>query len=71
MMTYSLFIDNALPGFLDREQLPAGYFAKPDPYATAPTRKMNLSALVAYARKEGKDCWSLTKEDIQKFSCQS
>lgn len=60
-----------IPEFLRGEQLPPGYFDNPDPYANAPTRKMNLSALVAYARKEGKDCRSLTKEDVQKFSCQS
>lgn len=60
-----------IPAFLKGEPLPPGYFDKPAPYVNAPTRNVNLSDLVAYARKEGKDCWSITKEDIQKCSCQS
>lgn len=57
-----------IPGFLEGEPLPSGYFNKPDPYGDAPTRKVNLSLLVSYARKEGKDCLSLTKEEIKRFS---
>lgn len=56
-----------IPSFLEVEQLPPGYFDEPNPYDNAPTRKVKLNALVAYARQQGKDCWTLTKEDVQKF----
>ena len=57
-----------IPVFLQGEELPAGYFDPPDSYADAPTRKVRIGALVAYARKNGKDGWELTKEDVQRFS---
>ena len=56
-----------VPKFLEGEPLPIGYFDPPNPYVSAPTRKVNLSALVAYARKNGKNCWELTKEEVKQF----
>ena len=56
-----------LPKFLEGEVLPQGYFEPPNPYKEPPTRKINLGELVAYARKNGKKCWDLTKEEIQQF----
>lgn len=56
-----------VPKFLEGEPLPAGYFDSPNPYASAPTRKVDLGALVAYARKNGKSCWELTKEEVKRF----
>lgn len=56
-----------VPKFLEGEPLPVGYFDPPNPYVSAPTRKVDLSALVAYARKNGKSCWELTKEEVKQF----
>ena len=56
-----------IPKFLEGESLPTGYFEPPNPYMSAPTRKVNVGALVAYARKTGKNCWELTKDDISVF----
>ena len=56
-----------LPKFLEGEVLPCSYFEPPSPYAEPPTRKVNLGALVAYARSMGKRCWDLTKEEVQQF----
>ena len=57
-----------VPLFLQGEQLPVGYFDPPNPYADAPTKKVRLGALVAYARENGKSGWELTKEDVKLFS---
>ncbi len=57
----------SLPKFLEGEALPRGYFELPNPYIEPPTRKINLGALVAYARNKGKKCWDLTKEEIRQF----
>lgn len=57
----------SLPKFLEGEALPRGYFELPNPYIEPPTRKINLGALVAYARNKGKKCWDLTKEEVQQF----
>ncbi len=57
-----------VPQFLEGEPLPKGYFDPPNPYSAAPTRRIDLSALVTYARKKGKNCWDLTKEEVSKFS---
>ena len=56
-----------LPKFLEGAVLPRGYFELPSPYNEPPTRKVNLGALVAYARSMGKKCWDLTKEEVQQF----
>ena len=56
-----------IPKFLEGEPLSAGYFEPPNPYIDAPTRKVDLGALVAYARKQGKDGWQLTKEEVRQF----
>ena len=55
------------PKFLDGEPVPEGYFDPPNPYVSAPTRKVDLGALTAYARKNGKNYWELTKEEVQQF----
>ena len=57
----------SLPKFLEGEVLPRGYFEPPNPYIEPPTRKVNLGALVAYARSMGKKCWDLTKEEVRQF----
>ena len=57
-----------VPLFLQGEQLPVGYFDPPNPYVDAPTKKVRLGALVAYARENGKSGWELTKEDVKRFS---
>ena len=59
-----------LPKFLEGEQLPHGYYDPPDPYGNPPTRKVNLGAMLNYARKKGKRCWNLTKEEVQMFEFQ-
>ena len=59
--------DRRIPPFLEGEPLPKGYFDVPDPYVSAPTRKVNLSELVAYARKNGKSRMELSKEEVAMF----
>ena len=58
---------DSLPKFLEGEALPRGYFELPNPYIEPPTRKINLGALVTYARNKGKKCWDLTKEEVRQF----
>ncbi len=60
--------NKSIPLFLQGEPLPAGYFDAPKPYEEAPTRRVKLGALVAYARENGKSGWELTKEDVQRFT---
>jgi len=60
--------EKKLPPFLQGEPLPKGYFDTPDPYVSAPTRKVNLGELVSFARRNGKSRWDLTKEDVAQFT---
>ena len=60
--------ETRIPPFLEGEPLPKGYFEVPDPYESAPTRKINLSELVAYARRNGKSRMELSKEDVAMFA---
>ena len=46
---------------------PPGYFQPVNPYVNAPTRKINIGKLVAYAKSQGKTQWELTKEEIKMF----
>ncbi len=56
-----------IPAFLEGEPLPPGYFDPVNPYKDAPSRKIRLGALVAYAKKNGKTMWDLTKEEVKRF----
>ncbi len=60
--------NKSIPLFLQGEPLTAGYVDAPTPYEEAPTRRVKLGALVAYARENGKSGWELTKEDVQRFT---
>ena len=55
------------PRFLEGEVLPAGYFEPVNPYVDAPTCKINIGKLVAYAKSKGKSQWDLTKEEVKMF----
>ena len=46
-----------IPEFLEGEPLPSGYFQPVNPYGSAPTRKINIGKLVAYAKAQGKTQW--------------
>lgn len=56
-----------IPKFLEGEPLPPGYFQPVNPYVNAPTRKISIGKLVAYAKAQGKTQWELTKEEIKMF----
>ena len=59
-----------IPKFLEGEPLPDGYFKPVNPYVSAPSCKINLGKLVAYAKEKGKTQWDLTKEEIKMFETQ-
>ena len=56
-----------LPEFLIGESLPEGYFDPVDPYQDAPVCNYKVGAIVDYARRNGKKCWELTKEELEMF----
>ena len=60
-------INITLPVFMQREPLPENYFQPHDPYKTAPSCKVKIGAMAEYARKNGKKCWELTKEEFAMF----
>ena len=56
-----------VPQFLKGESLPKGYHEAVNPYISAPTCTINLGQLVAYAKRNNKSQWDLTKEEVAKF----
>ena len=56
-----------IPKFLEGELLPPGFFQPVNPYVSAPTRKINIGKLVAYAKAQGKTQWELTRKEIKMF----
>jgi len=56
-----------LPKFLEGEEIPEGYFDAPDSYKSVKSLKIDIGKLADYARKSGKDGWSLTREEIEMF----
>lgn len=58
---------SSLPVFMQGEPLPDDYYQPHDPYKTAPSCKVKIGAMAEYARKHGKKCWDLTKEEFAMF----
>ena len=56
-----------IPKFLEGEFIPEDYFEPVDPYKPYTPGKTNIRKLAKYARENGKDGWTLTKEEIKMF----
>ena len=55
------------PLFMQDVTLPEDYYKQQDPYSIAPSCKVKVGAMAEYARKHGKKCWDLTKEEFAMF----
>jgi len=56
-----------IPKFLEGINIPDEYFNTPDPYAEPKPCYFNLSEMVKYAKKIGKDVKELSREEAQRF----
>jgi hypothetical protein len=57
-----------MPLFMEGIEVPDNFFGPYDPLTyTAPNIRVNLSALVKYAKSTGKEVVDITKEEFEQF----
>ena len=61
----------SLPRFIQESEIPKGYYDEINPYANPEPSFIDLPALVAFAKENGKDVAELSYDEVKQFFVES